>query len=128
MSKVVIYEDSEEDLISRYGVLTKDHDVHVRHDPRGSFGPSSLRWDHESFKEYGFNPDNFMDGFGVPQDENADVYFLDGLNSYCFEILDHLPKEKSFINTDSFSIEDEARKRGFNLVTQSVENIVTQFC
>ena len=56
--------------------------------------------------------------------ESADVYFLDGLRGHCLEIIEKLPKEKAFINTDSNSIIQEAKQRGYNVVEESVEDIV----
>ncbi len=129
MAKIVIYEDSENDLISRYAGLTKNHDVYVRHERRGNFGPSSLRWDYgdKRFKINGFNTDNFQNGYGDPSQESADVYFLDGLRGFCLEIIEKLPKERAFINTDSSSIIQEAKQRGYNVVEGSVKDIVSRF-
>src|SRR3972149_4534423 len=118
MAKILVYEDGENDLINRYSRLTAKHDVHVRHDPRGDFGPSSLRWNHEEFRKHGFNPDNFQNGCGNPLEESADVYFLDGLKGYCLELLKNLPRDRAFINTDSQSIIDEAMQKGFNVVSE----------
>ena|SRR3989344_946745 len=125
MAKVLIYEDGEDDLIARYASLTSQHDVHVRHDPRGDFGPSSLKWENERFRKHGFNPDYFQNGYGNPKEESADVYFVDGLKGYCFEILKNLPRDRAFINTDSPSIVDEAKQKDFNVVgNESVDVIV----
>ena len=120
MAKVLIYEDGEDDLIARYASLTTQHDVHVRHN---RVGP--MFWDHERFREFGFNPENFQNGYGNPKSESADVYFLDGLNGHCFYILPDLPKERIFVNSSSEMVNQEAKKRGFNVVgNESVDAIV----
>ena len=120
MAKVLIYEDGEDDLIARYASLTTQHDVHVRHNKTGP-----MFWVHERFSEFGFNPENFQNGYGNPKEESADVYFVDGLKGYCFEILKNLPRDRAFINTDSPSIVDEAKQKDFNVVgNESVDVIV----
>lgn len=122
MAKIVIYEDGESDLINRYSCLTAQHDVHVRHNPR-----DPMYWVSERFKEWGFNPNNFQNGYGNPKEESADVYFLDGLVGHCFVLLADLPKDRAFVNSDSRSINEEAVKRGYNVVgNESVEAIVAR--
>ena|SRR3989338_1729820 len=126
MAKIVIYEDGESDLISRYSRLTAEHEIHVRHSPRGEFGPSSLKWDYSTFKKRGFDTSKFQNGYGTPSEEAADLFFVDGLNGYCFEIVEQLPRERTFINSDSATIHKLAKERGFNFLGEndSVEGIV----
>ncbi|MBS3122623.1 hypothetical protein J4434_07110 [Candidatus Woesearchaeota archaeon] len=122
MAKILIYEDNESDLIERYASLTGNHNVHVRHTPSGGFGDG---WYHERFRKYGFNPDNFQDGYGNPSEESADVYFLDGLNGICFYFLRDLPRDRAFVNSDSTSITKQAKEQGFNVVEEeTVDEIV----
>lgn len=123
MAKILVYEDNENDLIERYASLTAKHDVYVRHTSVG-FG---FGWYHEGFRKHGFNPDNLQDGYGNPSEESADVYFLDGLNGICFYLLRDLPRDKSFVNSDSSSIIKQAKEQGFNVVeTETVEEIVNR--
>ena len=53
------------------------------------------------------------------------MYFVDGLNGHCFYLLSDLPKERTFVNSDSQTVNQEAKKRGFNVVgNESVDAIV----
>ena len=110
MAKIVVYEDGYMDLIDRYAHLTKEHDIHVRHPTH------HIEFERpERYRQHGFNPDNFK-AFGNPKEDDADLYFLDGLRGLCFQFATELPKDKTFIYSDSREIEDEARKIGLNVV------------
>lgn len=112
MAKIVIYEDRPLDLLSRYGQLVFDHDVHVRFLATEGFYFDYARG---LAANAGFDPEQFVRGVGIPKDEIADVYFLDDLQGQCFSIIPHLPKDRAFINSSSTSIREYARRRGYNL-------------
>ena len=121
MAKIIIYEDDERDLIDRYSKLTKEHDVHIRF--------TQLEEDEIGYRlleRSGFKRENYMNGYGNPQTENADVYFVDGLKGYCFNILEQLPKDKAFLNSDSGWILKQAQEKGLNIVTRSLDAIISE--
>mgnify|MGYP001591684168 CR=1 FL=1 len=106
MVKVVIYEDSEDDLIQRYGSLVRDHEVHVRIKKPTSIFPV----DRAKIIKAGFVESRIIEDWFTPI--QGDVYFLDGLNGDCLPILERLPRGNSFLNTGTVYLEEEARKRG----------------
>src|SRR3989344_7784685 len=95
MAKILVYEDSEEDIIIRYGDLTPKHELHVRGIPDvPRVGVSSdgeiydiYEWDITNLKAAGFNPENIINSYGDPSKENADIYFVDGLRGKGLSIL-----------------------------------------
>jgi len=123
MAKVMIYEDGFGDLISRYRRLVKDHDVHVRHCPDMDMSPFLLK---ELTEDYGFNGDNIVRGFGDPGSENADIYFVDGLKGRCFDILELLPKDRAYLNSDDTTLVSRVRERGFQVLRTSPERAVKE--
>jgi len=129
-AKIIVYEDNEQDLITRYSCLTERpdrYDVHIRH-PLKPIMPTSAQageWNPKKFSKHGFNPDNFQEGYWLREGETADVYFLDGLGGYCFTLLEEgLPRDRTFIYSGDDNIIDQARREGYNVVDDSVDKIV----
>lgn len=132
MAKIIIYEDDQEDLIARYGRLNENHEVHVR-------APNEHGWD---FKEWpgedymhlvkaGFREENFRFNYGDPGSENADVYFVDGLDGDWYKIIQQLPRDKTFLYSGDLGIRLRAKEMGVTLVTLatgplSLEDIIDQ--
>jgi len=114
MAKVVIFEDSIGLAIERYKRLVKDHDVHVfmlidRKDFDADL--SLLIWN--GFKETQVYP-------GILDEEimDADVYFVDGLEGKCFDLLPRLPKEKTYLVTMNENYEERAVSEGYNVALE----------
>ncbi len=73
----------------------------------------------------GFNPENiYFCTENIPQD--ALVYFCDGLKGRCFEIAEKIGKDRVYINSTDFSIEEIAKKEGFKLLDKSIEEVVAE--
>ena len=74
MVKVLIHEDSEMDLIGRYGNLARGpYDVWVYGDlPYAKMLAPTLR------KE-GFDPEQIINRNAYPDECDADIYFVDGM-------------------------------------------------
>jgi len=120
MAKVMVFEDNETDLVMRYYRLTRNHDVHVRFDiPRRSresvllaelasrgFQAKKLDWDEEP--------------------EQADIYFVDGLDGHFFNILEKLPKDRAFLNSNNPYLMDDARAEGYQVLETTPEQAIEQ--
>lgn len=127
MTEIVIFEDDIDDLILRYMGLVKPHDVHVFL-LEGKDSDFSFESDQEYLEECGFQKSQIYQG--PPREEiiPADVYFLDGLNRRCFEILEKLPPEKAFLVTGNYLIKEEAKQKNFQVVTErEIFDIVQRF-
>jgi hypothetical protein len=133
MAKVVIFEDSKNSLYDRYAHLTNDHDVHVFYCDDFdyfSFVDESLdKMNKNLFKNdglKGFERDKIHQSHSqIPDD--ADVYFLDGLNGRCFDILPNLPSVKSYLVTGETRIEIQAKERGYHVAREAdIERIVKE--
>ncbi|MBU0466119.1 MAG: hypothetical protein KJ718_06375 [Nanoarchaeota archaeon] len=114
MAKVIIYEDEEKSVCRRYKGLLEGHDVHLR-----------LCWlgraDLHFLMEQGFPEQNIRNEFGDSRQEKADVYFVDGLDGECFDILPKLPKKCSFLHSGNERIRDEARRQGYQVLEEDAE-------
>lgn len=118
MAKVIVYEDSFDDWRKRYGSVSKNHDLHLV-----AVAIPHLKSEIEFLRSkdsqwlkteagYNLNPDNITEFRNPHTPEQADIYFVDGLRGDCFEIMDLLPKDRTFLYTDDSSIQDAAREQG----------------
>lgn len=132
MAKVMVYEDDVNDLIRRYSGLTSSHDVHVRHsvevkDPCSPLAEEwTASWVVKRFENNGFNVANFREGYDSPESEVADVFFVDGLGGRGLSILERLPRDKAFLNTDSQSTEKAAQEKGYQILSGSPEEAIVK--
>lgn len=129
--RIVIFEDSENDLISRYKNLkSKNYEIFV-------YLHKNL-FDKEMLQKEGFNnihkglpkklfSQEFLESplakylieeeMLILNEENpieGDYYFSDGLETRCFELIENLPKEKVFINSREGIVQEKAKKEGYN--------------
>jgi hypothetical protein len=117
MAKIMIYEDSRNSLIERYASLNSEHDVNVR--IKGNLLWENLELEKEKYgkiidlSEAGFDHNKILPLTPKFQEEDADIYFVDGLDGDCFNLLERLPKDKTFLNTGDGYLEREAIKRGY---------------
>ena len=125
MAKILVYEDNVDDLISRYSCLTSGHDVHVRWD---SFRLGEFTY--EALERVGFKRENITQYRDNPEEETADVFFLDGLKGMCINIIKHrhLPRDKTFIYSDDFGLTDAAKQAGYNIVEEPIKQIIERVC
>lgn len=118
MGTVVIYEDSPLDLESRYAALAREHEVYafLVDDPR--VGPrTEILWNAslEALARAGFTRENIVRG--LPETHpTADVYFVDGMYGRCFDILQQLPKERTYVNSGSVPVLERAEREGYQIV------------
>jgi hypothetical protein len=118
MAKIIIYEDEELDIIDRYARLNEHHEVHVR-----LIGSNFSSYVIDNLYDYYFERERIIRG--IPkEEEEADVYFMDGLRGKCFEIIDGLPKERCFIVTGSVWVTEKAEERGYNLASEDLATII----
>ena len=114
MVKIVVIEDDEEDIVRRYGSLTSNHDVHLRLEGLlGSDFARSSNYLLAHFGKNGFSPENIQRADINAPIEQADVYFLDGLRGRCFSWLENLPRNRTFIYSDSSAVKNVAKERGY---------------
>ncbi len=129
MAKIMIYEDSDRDLIYRYSKLNKNHNVSVCIvGPIADFMKEKYSSIPKKLEKKGFNLSQITGtryanriGNSVWESEyveipEADVYFLDGLGGDCLDLLERLPKDKSYLYTGDEEIELEAKRKGYQLV------------
>ena len=126
MAKIIIYEDLLLDLIWRYSDLTREHEIHGR-----LVHPESIRpWTGKELVNCGFDPKNFRDiSPDLYKKEKADLYLLDGLDGDCFRLIKKLPKNRTYINSNSPEINKRARELGLNLAgprstTETLQKII----
>lgn len=125
----MVYEDDPISLVERYSHLNENHEVYVHF--AGLFArylnKKGLR---NLLKESGFDlkkvKSSFdeVDWFNSPPE--ADIYFTDGLGGECFDILERLPKERSFLYSGNVVLQKTAKKRGYELVTNNLEKILRE--
>ena len=119
MARVMIYEDSKEDLIERYEDLPRLHDVSVR-----SLDNRDWSVDEAPFRKAGFDLSKIRDYDPTEEIVGADIYFVDGLNGICFNILPRLPRERTFLNTGHHSIRESAKKQGYQILETTPEEAI----
>jgi hypothetical protein len=130
MAKIMIYEDEDNALISRYSGLNKNHDVSVcmvgeiASIMKDEYSPIL-----DSLEKSGFNLSQIK-GAKYPnrieEIPEADVYFTDGLVGDCFGILERLPKNRAYLNTDDNVLQKRAKEEGYNLVSGDLEKIIEE--
>jgi len=122
MAKIMIYEDSDMDLIGRYADLNKKHDVSVCLVDYNKNSPLF-----NSLKGYGFDLNKItyakrvLDIKEIPQ---ADVYFTDGLGWDVLNLLNKLPKNKTYLLTADEDLQKKAKEKGYKLATGDLEKII----
>lgn len=117
MTKVIIYEDNAYDLVGKYFGLSKEkYDIHVRFGFMNHPGNVGVL---ELLASKGFN--NVKDLDFDSAFEEADVYFVDGLKGYCFEVLRQLPRERSFLFSGDSDLVNEAKKQGYQTIEHTLE-------
>lgn len=124
MARILIFEDSENDLARRYSQLATQHDVHVRYRPET--GGRTVEAATAYLVRAGFNAEHIRPLTDLTDIDGFDLYLLDGLVGRCFEIIDtHLPREKAYIHTSSEHIMDQAQANGYQLL-RSIEAALAQ--
>ncbi len=134
MAKVIVYEDNFSDWHRRYGPVSKDHDLHLVAVaiPHLKSEIEFLRSeDSQWLKEeqgYNLNPDNVQEFRNPHVPEKADIYFVDGLDGFCFEIMDLLPKDRTFLYTEDSRVQDAARQQGreAQILKESPKDLVSR--
>jgi len=114
MAKVMIYEDDVDGALGRYEDLIGKHEVHIRLD---GLGDKAVR----DLVSFGFPEGNIRDELGDPSQESADVYFVDGLNGKCFDVLSKLPRDNSFLNSSNRDYQERAKREGYQILQRGVE-------
>ena len=124
MAKIVVYEDSPTDAVIRYGPVARAHDVTVYiHNLSSLFHNGKLSdLDASDFTDEGFDPDKIKQLQPEEPIEDADLYFVDGLQGYCFTQLEKLPKSKTYLASGNIAIQSEAKSRGYK--TTQPENLL----
>lgn len=128
MKRVVVYEDSADDIISRYGKIARlGHEVFVeffRTSRHTIFSDGELLYG-QRFTDAGFDVSKIRscDVQNVPE---ADVYFVDGLQEAWHEVVCHLPRDKTYVASDISLIREYAVKQGYKVCRPDidVQNIV----
>lgn len=116
MAKICIIEDSDKDLVKKYGSLKgSSHEVRVVF-VNPTLSTPNIEWLKGSLERDGFKEVVFYKGepseADIPQ---ADIYFCDGLGGECYDFADRLGKDKTFFYTNSNIINETAPGRGYKL-------------
>lgn len=129
MVHILIFEDSEDDLIRRYSEIASRYDVYVK--------CTSEPWisehlDLDKLENAGFKRTNVQEidlGVGfksldLSKLQDFDLYLLDGLGGECFTIINQLPREKCYIHTSSWDLQDKAEEQGYQLLRGSIDYLL----
>lgn len=119
MAKIAIFEDDINDLVRRYNDLVRDNEVHVYLTDFIIPNASLLERVLDFLEKKGFRRENIHPNYGKKDSGvnfshaevvDADFYFLDGLQGYCFLEMEYykLPVDKCYIVSDNYLIHDSA--------------------
>jgi len=116
MAKILIYEDSAQDICSRYGALLREHDVSIRYMKKGArrYQFNFTTFEEPILDEAGFKDVRLIDSRSRIPEEEADVFFCDGLEGRFQNVLDKLPRSRAFLHSSNPEYMMEAEQQGFS--------------
>lgn len=130
MKRILVFEDLERALIGRYAYFARERiDVHVKFSTWDySQGPLDMKL----LQEEGFNLDHIeqFDSLMALCDldfsklQDFDLYALDGLGGVCFEIIGYLPRERCYIQTGDYQLEEKAKREGYQLLKGEIHDLL----
>lgn len=120
MARIGIIEDSDYDASERYKSILTENEVYLVLIDQTTREKEVAQ---KSLQRKGFDMTRFY--FELDQmPTDLDVYFCDGLKGQCLEVANRFGKERTYIQTSSHHIEEQASQRGYKIRSESLQEII----